>query len=203
MKQQLITIGGGDTFRNYREYISYLKNIKFDFNRLGKKRWKETLPKLLGPQFNVLPMRMPNSANAKYKEWKIMFDKLLPFLKDNVVLLGHSLGGIFLAKYLAENNFPRKIKATFLISAPFDEKKADYTLGDFKLPKSLAKLQSQAGQIFLYHSLDDKVVPFTDLQKYKRALPKAKTSIFKNGGHFDQANFPELIKDIKSLNLKK
>ncbi len=199
MKQQLVTIGGGDTFRNYKEYISYLQNIKFDFGKLKTKRWKETLPEILGPGFDVLAMRMPNSANAKYKEWKIMFDKLLPFLKDGVILLGHSLGGIFLAKYLSENKFPKKIKATFLVSAPFDAKDADYTLGDFKLPQKLDKFQRQGGKIFLYHGRDDKVVPFADLGKYKNSLPGAKANVLKDRGHFDQAKFPELLKDIKSL----
>jgi len=199
MKQQLVVIGGGDTFRRYKEYISYLKNIKFNLKGLKAKRWKEALPKILSPKLDVLAMRMPNPANAKYKEWKIMFDKLLPFLKNNVILLGHSLGGIFLAKYLSENKFPKKIKATFLVSAPFDAKDADYTLGDFKLPRKLNKLQTQGGQIFLYHSKDDKIVPFADLEKYKNSLPEAKITAFKDRGHFDQINFPELIKDIKSL----
>ena len=200
MKKQIVVIGGGDTFKTYKEYISYLKNIKFDFKKLKIKRWKETLDEKLGDNFEVLSMKMPNNANAKYNEWKIMFKKLLPFLKDNVILLGHSLGGIFLAKYLSENKFPKKIKATFLVSAPFDEEDRDYSLGDFKLPKNLDKLRQQGGKIFLYHSKNDPVVPFADSGKYKKALPGAKATIFKNRKHFDQTKFPELVKDIKSLN---
>lgn len=200
MKKQIVVIGGGDIFKTYKEYISYLKNKKLDLNKLKIKGWKENLSGDLGNNFEVLAMKMPNTTNAKFIEWKIMFDKLLPFLKNNVILLGHSLGGIFLAKYLSKNKFPKKIKATFLISAPFDEKDRDYSLRDFKLPKNLDKLRQQGGKIFLYHSKDDKVVPFADAGKYKNALPEAKISIFKNRGHFDQAKFPELVKDIKTLN---
>lgn len=200
MKKQIVVIGGGDIFKTYKEYISYLKNKRLDLNKLKIKGWKENLSGDLGSNFEVLAMRMPNTANAKFVEWKIMFDKLLPFLKNNVILLGHSLGGIFLVKYLSENKFPKKIKATFLVSAPFDEKDRGYSLGDFKLPKNLDKLRQQGGKIFLYHSKDDKVVPFADVGKYKNALPEAKISIFKNRGHFDQAKFPELVKDIKTLN---
>lgn len=200
MKKQIVVIGGGDIFKTYKEYISYLKNKRLDLNKLKIKRWRENLSEDLGSNFEVFVMRMPNTANAKFVEWKIMFDKLLPFLRNNVILLGHSLGGIFLAKYLSENKSPKKIKATFLVSAPFDEKDRDYSLGDFKLPKNLDKFRQQGGKIFLYHSKDDKVVPFADVGKYKNALPDAKISIFKNRGHFDQAKFPELVKDIKTLN---
>jgi len=200
MKKQIVVIGGGDTFKTYKEYISYLKNIKFDFRKLKIKRWKENLSEDIGNNFDVLSTKMPNAANAKFKEWKIMFDKLLPFLKDNVILLGHSLGGIFLAKYLSENKFPKKIKATFLVSAPHDKKDTEYTLGDFKLPKKLVRFQKQGGKIFLYHSKDDPIVPFADLEKYRKALPEAKISVFKNRKHFDQTKFPELIRDIKNLN---
>jgi hypothetical protein len=200
MQKQIVVIGGGDTFKTYKEYISYLQNIKFDFRKLKIRRWKETLAENFSDNFEVLSMKMPNTANAKFNEWKIMFNKLLPFLKDNVILLGHSLGGIFLAKYLSENKFPRKIKATFLVSTPYYEKDSEYTLGDFKLPKKLDKFQKQGGKIFLYHSKDDPVVPFVDLGKYGKALPEAKISVFKNRKHFDQTKFPELVKDIKDLN---
>jgi hypothetical protein len=116
-----------------------------------------------------------------------------------LILLGHSLGGIFLAKYLSENKFPKKILAIFLISAPYEDKDADYSLCDFILPKSLSRLQKQGDKIFLYHSKDDSVVPFADLEKYKQAIPGAKAVIFKNKGHFDQAEFSELIRNIRNL----
>lgn len=200
MKKQVLAIHGGDTFDTYKDYIVFLKNLKIDFEKFKTKGWKDTLDEKLGKDFEVISPKMPNPMNAKYNEWKIMFNKLLPFLSDNIILIGHSLGGIFLAKYLSENKFPKKIKATFLVSAPYDEKDVKDSLGDFKLPKKLDKFQKQGGKIFLYHSEDDKVVPFTDLGKYKNSLLDAKIAIFKNRGHFDQTKFPELVKNIKDLN---
>jgi predicted alpha/beta hydrolase family esterase len=199
MKKQIVVIHGGETFRSYKEYMDYLKAMMVDLGRLKTKRWKENLQDDLGQDFQVICPKMPNPLNAKYKEWKIMFEKFFPFLKNNVLLLGHSLGGIFLAKYLSENDFPKRIKAVFLISAPFDDKKSDYSLADFKLPKNLQRFQKQAGKIFLYHSKDDKVVRFSDFKKYKNELSGAKTLELKNRGHFDQKKIPELLKDIKSL----
>jgi hypothetical protein len=199
MKKQIVVIGGGDTFKTYKEYISFLKKIKFDFERNRTKRWKENLPESLGKDFDIISLKMPNTANARYKEWKILFNKLLPFLRDNVILLGHSLGGIFLAKYLSENKFPKRIKALLLVSAPYSEKGADYFLGDFRLPKKLNKLENQVEKIFLYQSKDDPIVPFSDVVEYGKALPEAKVSIFKDRKHFDQTKFPELVRDIKLL----
>ncbi len=199
MKKQVVVIHGGDTFKSYKDYLAFLKSHKIEINKLKTKRWKETLAIKLGKGFEVIYPRMPNPMNAKYKEWKIIFDKLLPFLKNNVILVGHSLGATFLAKYLSENKFPKKILATLLVSASYNEKDANYSLADFILPKNLKKLQKQGGSIFLYHSKDDKVVPFADFKKYEKVLPEAKAIAFKNRGHFDQSSFPELVKNIKSM----
>lgn len=137
--------------------------------------------------------------NAKYSEWKIMFDKLRPFFKNDLALIGHSLGGIFLAKYLSENKFPKKIRATFLVAAPYCDKNSKYSLGDFSLPENLNKFRKQGGEIFICHSQDDPFVSFADFKKYKHALPEAKEMIFKNRKHFNQTEFPELAGQIKKL----
>ncbi|PJA63702.1 MAG: hypothetical protein CO160_02405 [Candidatus Portnoybacteria bacterium CG_4_9_14_3_um_filter_43_11] len=152
----------------------------------------------LGNRFDVLFPKMPNPMNAKYDEWKILFEKIAPLLDNNVILIGHSLGAIFLVKYLSENKFPKNILATLLVSPPYDDEDMEESLGDF-VPKSLDKLNKQGGKIFIYQSKDDKVVPSSHLEKYKKALPNAIIREFKKRGHFDQPKFPELIKDIKGL----
>lgn len=196
MKKQLVTIGGGDSFSSYKKYLSYLKEKEFYLER--GKIWREDLPKDLGPGFEVMHVSMPNRENAKYKEWEIWFNKLVPHLRDNVMILGHSLGGIFLAKYLAKNRFPKKIRAIFLMASPFKEHGKDDDLGDFKLPKDLS-LINQAEHIFLYQSKDDFIVPYKDVFGYKKALPKAELCFFLNKGHFIQKRFPEFIKNVKRV----
>jgi hypothetical protein len=150
-------------------------------------------------EFEVIPFRMPCPMNAKYYEWKIMFDKLLPFLRDDVLLIGHSLGGIFLVKYLSENDFPKRIKATFLVSVPFDEEATEESLGDFNLPDNFEMFENQGGRIFFYHSEDDPCVSIQDLEKYRKSLPKANYRVFKNRGHFSGSEFNELLEDIRKV----
>jgi len=201
MKKQVLLIHGGESYESYEMYLEDLRNAKFDLEEeKGRdKRWRFSLEKDLGSDFEVIRPTMPNKQNVKYKEWKIWFEKILPYLEDNIVLIGHSLGGIFLVKYLSENDFPKKIRATYLIAPPYDEKDADYSLADFVLPKSLEKFENQGGQIYFYHSQDDPIVPFVDVDKYAKALPKAEKVIFKEKGHFMQEEFPELVDSIKQL----
>ncbi len=48
---------------------------------------------------------MPNTDNPIYEEWKAYFEKnILPHLKENTILVGHSLGCGFIQKYLSEND---------------------------------------------------------------------------------------------------
>lgn len=200
MKKQVVVIHGGDTFRTYRDYLKFLKSWRIDFKDIEKKRtdWKDNLDKALGNKYEVIAPKMPNKLNAKYIEWKVWFDKFVPYLRSGVLLVGHSMGGIFLAKYLSENNFPKKINGLFLVAAPFDEKDTKESLGDFRLPNNLTKLAKQVDRIFIYQSKDDPAVPLADFKKYQKHLPTAVFREFKNRGHFFQKKFPELIKDIKN-----
>ncbi len=200
MLKQIVLIHGGDVWETYEDYLSYLKNKEIDFERhgLGKGDYKDKLADRLGDGYQVIYPEMPSNRNAKYLEWKIWFEKFIPFLNDGLILVGSSLGGTFLAKYLAENQFPKKLKAVFLIAGCFEDL-ADEPLLDFSLPQSLKKFEEQAEQILLYQSKDDNVVPFSHLAKFQQALPKATVRIFEDRGHFNQGELPELVQDIKSL----
>ena len=204
MKKQVIVIHGGDTFNAYEKYIEFLKNWQIDFEayRTGKSDWKRGLEEKLGAGYEVIRPDMPAKLNAKYTEWQIWFEKFIPFFENEAVFVGHSLGGLFLAKYLSENNLPKKIKAAFLIAAPYDEKDLKgESLADFILSENLNKFQNQCEKIFIYHSEDDPCVPLAEFEKYKKALPGAVTKTFEKKGHFNQEELPELILDIKSLYL--
>jgi predicted alpha/beta hydrolase family esterase len=142
---------------------------------------------------------MPNKNNAVYEEWKIWFSRLKEFLLDDVVLVGHSLGGIFLAKYLSENIFAKKIKAVFLVAAPFDHVCPGEFLVSFQLPSSLKEFSAQAPTIYLLFSKNDPIVPYKEAEKYHNALPGSHVIPFEAHEHFNQASFPELVKLIKQV----
>lgn len=197
MKQQVVVIHGGDSFKTHREYIHSLRSWPVSLKKFfPKKGWKLNLQSELGPKFLVLQPQMPNKSNARYAEWKIWFERMLPFVHQNVVLIGHSLGGMFLAKYLATTIFPKRIRAVILVAPPHN-RTAD--IGDFKVPKSLHRIAKQTKNIFLFHSPDDPIVPFTEHGVYARALPQATTVVLKKRGHFSQEKFSELVRLVKKL----
>ena len=199
MKKQIVVIHGGETFETHKEYLAFLNEYVLDFDRTQQTFWKDTFAEKLGNDYEVIFPRMPNALNAKYFEWKIWFEKYLPHLRNGVVLVGHSLGGIFLAKYLSENTFPKKILGTFLIAAPHDAEGAPYSLADFVLPDSLALMEKQGGEIYLFQSKDDPVVQYENVLKYQKDIPTATLVILEDRQHFTQTELLELIQKIHEL----
>lgn len=198
MKQQVVVIHGGDSYATYDEFITNLVKTAVSLEWLAFKGWKSDLADVLGEAYEIIKPSMPNPLYAHYREWKIWFEKYLPFLQPDVILIGHSLGGSFLAKYLSEESFPVSVKATFLVAPPFDQD-GDRTLVEFDQTTSLDGLRAQGGKLFLYHSADDDIVPVAEQEKYEALLPQATVRRFTDRGHFNQAEFPELVADIRAV----
>ncbi len=194
-----MVIPGGTTFDNSEAYSQFLDSFVINLDRLRyRKDWKDTLQEELGPTFDVFQARMPNSTNANYAEWKIMFDKILEKVDDDIVLIGHSLGGLFLVKYLSENNSAKKIKSLFLVSTPFDEAN-EQSLGSFVIDASkVESIEGKTDHIFLYYSKDDPLVRLSESDKYLKKLPNALLQTFDNRGHFRQEKFPEIVNDLQN-----
>lgn len=198
--RQIVVIHGGTSFDTQADYLDFIKTRAVDIERLrGADDWRGALAGELGEEFEVLLPKMPNPTNARYTEWRIWLERCEPFIQDDAVFIGHSLGGIFLAKYLAENRWPKKVRATLLVAAPFDGCSTPESLADFALPESLAKLAAHGGEVYLVHSKDDPVVPYGEAVKYQQALPQARRLTFSDKGHFNQASFPELAALIRLL----
>ena len=198
-KIQIFIIHGGSTFKNKKDYLHFLKIKKISIKE--RVRWTdEFLKKNLGKNFEIIKPRMPLSDNAKYKEWKIYFERFFPKLRNNIILIGSSLGGIFLAKYLSENKFPKKILSTYLICPPYDNSlPGDDLVGGFNIKSNLSLLEKNSKNLYLMFSKDDNVVPLAHAEKYRKKLKNANIIIYKNkNGHFKISKFPEIIKMIKA-----
>jgi predicted alpha/beta hydrolase family esterase len=197
--QQIIVIHGGTTYSDYDQYVSDLSTKKLFKERfVYKPTWKELLRQTLGTEYEVLSPSMPNKNNARYSEWKIWFKHFSELADENCILIGHSLGAIFLAKYLSEETFPRTVKATVLIAAPYDDEEGE-DLTDFKLEGISDTFKAQAGQTIFYFGFDDPVVIPAESEKYRRQLPDAEFNIVSAPDHFVRGEFRELTDRLKEL----
>ena len=131
--KQLLYIHGGNLTKDNDELLKIMATREINpFEE--KKRRKQILQDRL-PEFVVIKPEMPNKDMARYSTWKLWFEKYIPFLDpENLVLVGHSLGGMFLTKYLAENEFPIQISQLHLVAPVLDDRglnEGDNYLGDF------------------------------------------------------------------------
>jgi len=147
---------------------------------------------------------MPLQDNSKYDEWKIWFERHIPLINDNVILIGNSLGGIFLAKYLSENKFSKKLLSVYLVCPPFDDTLIGEDLvGGFELQDDLSMIEENCSNVNLLFSKDDDVVPVSHADKYKNKLKNANIVIYDDkNGHFKVEEFPEIVEMIRN-DLKK
>jgi uncharacterized protein len=202
MKKQVFYIHGGSS---YSDYDAFLKDLREEPVRdlpdaKSLQKWSDLLKDHLN-EFDVFKPSMPNSKNAKYNEWKIWFERYIPYIKNDLVCVGWSQGGYFFAKYLIENPVPVKIKALFLVAAPFQpDDFGGEDGGDFAFDGSqVGELAKKAEKIYIFHSKDDFVVPYEHALKYKEALSEAELVTFEDKNHFLIPEFPELIEKIRGL----
>ena len=203
-KVQLFMIHGGTTFKNQNDYVGFLKSRRVSIDE--KISWDGNyLKEELKDYCKIIKPRMPLQENAKYDDWKIYFERYFDQLIDNIILIGKSLGAVFLAKYLSENEFPRKILAVYLICPPFDDSLLEEDLvGGFELQSNLSKIERHCENVNLLFSRDDDCVPVSHAEKYRNKLPNANIIIYESkNGHFQISEFPEIVKMIRENVLKK
>lgn len=191
-------IHGGMTFKSKKDYIHYLTNKSITLHK-KEKRHGEYLTKKLDKYCDIIRPRMPLEDNARYNERKIYFERYIPLLQDDCILIGRSLGGIFLAKYLSENKFPKKILSVYLVCPPFDNTSPTEDLvWGFRLLSDLSLLEKNCKNVSLLFSADDEAVPVSHAEKYRKKLPHATITIYDDkNGHFMIEEFPEIIDMIK------
>jgi len=199
MKKQIIFIHGGNTFATKKDYLKSLQFSKLDPYK-NKKYWIDYLILKLQKKYEIITPKMPCKENAKYEDWKIWFEKYFSFIKDkNPILVGHSLGSIFLLKYLSENDFPKKINQLHLVApAVLDDKLDLEKLSGFKPNiKKINKIEKKCDEIHIWYSKDDDVCIFKNSEIIKKIIPSSILHTFKDRGHFNQPLFPEILEVIK------
>lgn len=199
MKKQLLHIHGGTAWGSYEAYINHLKTKEIHSPIMinDTPSWHYRYLEFLGDEWEVYRPSMPCAGNAKYNEWKLWFERYFEYLQDGVVLVGHSLGGTFLLKYLSENTLPVKISQLHLVAAACENGDDGEVI--FELGSDYSNVMRQCGNIFVYHSKDDFVVPYEQGERIAKNIPGSELITFEDRGHFLGSEFPELIDTLNRI----
>jgi uncharacterized protein len=201
-KTNIVFIGGGDSFASNEEFYTALRSWSYDPYKPERKRWRDALALELVSTHELIGPVMPNKQNADYTAWSIWFEKVIPFLRDDDVLIGHSLGGGFLLRYLTEHQLPIRIAQLHLIS-PVVVAGESSALKEFSIdPLVWSGFQSQIREVHVWHSTDDTIVPISESQKFKEVYPAAALHTFADRGHFLMSEFPEIVTCIKENSVR-
>lgn len=188
-KSQVIFIHGGDAFRDPEKLYAMLRERTFNLYE-AKKKWQELLFANLADTHECHRLSLPNSFWADYEAWKIWFEKMVPYLRDGVVLIGHSLGGSFLFRYLTENKLPVTVGQLHLVAPVILP--AEDCEGFYVNIENWTGFVSVVNAVHLWHSEDDFVVPIIHSETVVNLYPTATLHRFTDRFHFIGDAFPEI-----------
>ncbi len=157
-----------------------------------------SLQDALGAAYDVRCPKMPDEDHPVYQAWKERIAEELDALEGEVILVGHSLGGSILLKYLSEEEVEKLVAGLFLVAAPYWGVE-DWEVGEYALREDFASKIPKEMTVFLYHSRDDEVVPFAHVALYAEKLPRATVREFEGCGHQFDDDLSEVARDIGRL----
>ena len=152
----------------------------------------------LGPLYEVRCPKMPDEDSPEYKVWKERIAQELAALDGEAILVGHSLGGSILLKYLSEEKVGKTVAGMFLLAPPYWGSE-DWEVGEYELQEGFASKLPEESPVYFYHSRDDELVPFAHLALYAQRLPKATMREFDDRGHQFDGDLSEVARDIEWL----
>ncbi|MES2622943.1 MAG: alpha/beta hydrolase [Patescibacteria group bacterium] len=164
------------------------------------KKLADNLQELLGPSYTVIYPKMPHEEAPDFEPWKTAIQEELNAVKnEEIILVGHSLGGSVLVKFLSENKIDTTLSGVFIISAPFWGGDTDWQAEVFT-PSADFPTMLPTVPFYFYQAKDDEIVPFAHLEMYKNKLPNSTVREIKTGGHQLDNDLSLIAADIEELN---
>jgi len=149
----------------------------------------------LSDDFQILFPIIQKPEEPSYQQFKKMFASAFTKITEPVILIGHSLGGSTLLKYLSEEKPSVSVFALLLIATPH----WGSNMKEFQLKENFQNSLPDIPAIFLYHSKNDPEVPIENLEFYEKALKKATVRRVPGKEHIFSKGLPDLVSDIRSL----
>jgi uncharacterized protein len=153
----------------------------------------------LGPGYEVTFPMLPRPNDPHYEPWSERIGQLLDEADEGLIVVGHSLGGSVLLKRIAETGRHDPITGLVLVATPFWGRDQEWEL-EWALPKGWPNADTQLPGTFLFHSRDDEVIPFSNLELYAKLLPGAEVHALDGNGHLlDRGDLTEILDAIRDL----
>jgi uncharacterized protein len=145
--------------------------------------------KFEGMGYEVHTPQMPGGYFPKKTEWlKIVGDFKID---ENWILIGHSLGGVTILKYLEDTD--KKIAEAILIATPFEPMKFNPISNFFGEGFNWAKIKNNSLKFEVLNESNDPVVPVEHGQELAKALG-VEPRVVPGGTHFHKIDLEYLEK---------
>jgi uncharacterized protein len=169
--------------------------------------WKPWLRQELLARHVALAMpQMPEPATPKLFDWLKTIDTLVESAVEPIILVGHSLGGTAVLRYV-ESTPSKPILACISLAgvvdpAPYDQEAYPFRESFFETPIDLARVRTNVGHLIGIYSRDDTDVAFDQAEKFQQE-GSAELLDVDGYGHFSEEDstkeIPELLQVIDSL----
>ena len=152
----------------------------------GDKGWFKDLKKFWEAHgIEVQSPDFPNADAPIYEEWKAFFEQnLRGKINECTILLGHSLGGGFIQRYLSEASL--KVAEMVLIAPTINDCGIPQISNFFSVPFDYQRIKNSADNIFIYSGGKDPFIPASD-GKFLAEKLSAHYRFFPDCGHWGQS----------------
>ncbi|MDO8657889.1 MAG: alpha/beta fold hydrolase [Candidatus Levybacteria bacterium] len=184
-----------------------MKSKVFIFHGTGghpKENWFPWIKeKLQAKGCQVIVLQFPTSTGQSVGDWFRVLDEQEVKIDENTILIGHSLGGIFLLRVLERLQKP--VKAAFFVGTPVGVRpiknwESDERFSGFDF--DWKKIRSNAKHFVVFHSDNDPYVSLENGEKLAKELGTDLTFI-PNAGHFNATagytKFNQLLEGIEKI----
>lgn len=158
----------------------------------GSYDFVDCLRKSLNNEYEIQYPVIDDPEAPSYAMWQSMLRQELANRSEAVVLIGHSLGGSMLLKFLSEEAVATPIKALFLVAIPFWGKDG-WDVKEFALRHNFQHFLPDIPAIHLFHCKDDPIVDSNHMALYKKTIPNAVEHEMSGNDHAFAKGFNDII----------
>ncbi|WP_224244179.1 alpha/beta hydrolase [Hyalangium gracile] len=164
----------------------------------GSGRLVAGLKRALPSGYTLQAPLMPAPDAPRARPWLEALARHVARARPPFALVGHSLGGSLILKYLAENPVPGGLVGVVSVAAPFWNA-PDWEVAEFALPPNAGERLASVPRIVLLNGRGDDVVPLDHLSRYARAVPTVTTREIDGDHEFTHGDIAAVVDAIETL----